>query len=551
MSRRRATAAPASSPTGGPASNPTGGFTAARAIWDERDGARTAALDSAYDLYVAVMVLLVGVAPLIRGAALALARPAPLAALLSPAAATTGLALVCAAGAVLVLLGARRGPALLPPFLVVTLASGPAPRRLALRRPFLRSVLLLAGLVLVIALPIGSALALSGAATAGQVVLAGVGALGLGALLAQCWLAGELLEPGARTAVAGALTLLAVLLGLIGPFGSMIGGAFGGGPGSRLGSALTGALAGPTVPILVLVLGALATAAGIRALDRARGSVLRAQSQRWDRTTAIARSADLAGAVGEMRDLPGRGRTLRALGGGPLAWVYLRRDAIAWLRTPQRALLGAVLVLAGSLIVGLATGGGAWAGTGAAAGVATGVGAGSGTGSGLGGVVALLLGGTALLWWGTGAFVDGIRHAIHTLGAPVLFGQSAGRQALLHSLAPTLLLGLLTATTIVVAGMAPLAPLLVPILVVGRIRDAAKGPMPLALMTPMPTVQGDFSALMILGWQADALLITLVAALAVGIAGALHGAAGAAIAALVVLAILAAMAARRIRRLTG
>src|SRR5699024_4803014 len=44
-----------------------------------------------------------------------------------------------------------------------------------------------------------------------------------------------------------------------------------------------------------------------------------------------------------------------------------------------------------------------------------------------------------------------------------------------------------------------------------RARDAAKGPMPLSLMTPIPTPQGDLSVLSVLVWQADALLLAVLA----------------------------------------
>ena len=41
-----------------------------------------------------------------------------------------------------------------------------------------------------------------------------------------------------------------------------------------------------------------------------------------------------------------------------------------------------------------------------------------------------------------------------------------------------------------------------------RIMNATKGRMPLALLTPIPTPMGDFSGLIVVFWQADALLVT-------------------------------------------
>lgn len=150
-------------------------------------------------------------------------------------------------------------------------------------------------------------------------------------------------------------------------------------------------------------------------------------------------------------------------------------------------------------------------------------------------VLALVIG-ALMLWSASGVFVDGLRHGIQTIGAPRLFGQSTRDQVLLHSPAPVLILIVLSAAgsagalLLVGPGAGPaaadggvpapaaavlvLAPALAATLVLGRIRDAAKGPMPLALTTPMPTVQGDASIVPMLLWQADAPLLALVIAAA-------------------------------------
>ena len=65
------------------------------------------------------------------------------------------------------------------------------------------------------------------------------------------------------------------------------------------------------------------------------------------------------------------------------------------------------------------------------------------------------------------------------------------------------------------AGLTPDAALLpvalVPVLIAGRVRDAAKGPLPLSLMTPMPTAQGDLAVIPLLLWQGDAALLAMLA----------------------------------------
>src|SRR5699024_12193528 len=105
---------------------------------------------------------------------------------------------------------------------------------------------------------------------------------------------------------------------------------------------------------------------------------------------------------------------------------------------------------------------------------------------------AVVLGGAVL--WGAGcAGAGGRRHGMQTLGAPMLLGQTAARQVLLHATAPAVLMGtiaalggggglLLAGGTLELSGVA-LPVLLALVLVAARARDAAKGPMPLSLMT--------------------------------------------------------------------
>ena len=112
---------------------------------------------------------------------------------------------------------------------------------------------------------------------------------------------------------------------------------------------------------------------------------------------------------------------------------------------------------------------------------------------------------------------------MHTLGAPPLLGQRAGMQLLLHAAAPGLLLvalGALGGTlAAVVGGGAGSGSVLLPVAVAAtvlaaRAWEAAKGTMPLALATPIPTPQGDLSVLVMLAWQADAVVVPLLSAAA-------------------------------------
>lgn len=491
---------------------------AVREVWAGRAGARTRT-DLLYLLYLVVLSVPVLLVPALQSVGTLLARPDVLPALLSARAPQVIGATVAAGAAVLVLCGAVRGPALLAPFLTATLASSGLRRRDVLWRPLLRALLVpVLGSVLgcaVLALTLGTAGHVTPAAGA-WFVLAGTGA---GLLLGAVWLAGQLLDPAPRRLLAVALLALAVLQAAM-PLPTGLGAAY------PVGAPHPGLWAGA-----LLAAGAAAIGVGIARLDRMRGQVLREQAARWDAAGRTALAGDLSAAAGAFRLPPSAGRRLRAIGARPLVLLYARRDAVAWLRSPERLAAGTAAGLSGAAALA-----GSTVLTGPLAWVA-------------------VLGGTLALWGASGTLVDGLRHGVHTLGAPGLFGQRAGVQVMLHAVAPTVLLALLgalgggLAAAVTGAGPAALLPaLLAPVLVAGRARDAAKGPMPLSLSTPMPTAQGDLSVLAMLAWQSDALLLAALsgAVLAgLGAAGPLGLLPGAA----VLTAAMALMAAMRLRAL--
>lgn len=464
-----------------------------REVWAQRSRARTRG-DLLYLLYVVAMGAVVLGLPALLSAGRALARGDVLALLLSAGAPPTAIALSLAVAAGLVGLGAVRGPALLPPFFTATLAGGPLPRGRVLRRPFARALLLpllAAALPAVLVAATLMAADRTGPGTAALLTLAGVG---LGLLWGGAWSAGELLRPTPRR-------LLILLVGL----GAAIAAApplmadreLARGMWSQSVAPSDGQVAAWAVGLVAA--GAAGVALCTALLGRLRGTELAAQATRWEAATTSATATDLAGAAGAFRALPAAGRRLRAIGGGPTVLLYARRDAVAWLRTPDRCAGGALAVLLGAVALGgapLLPGPAAW--------------------------TALLLGALALRT-GAGAFVDGIRHGVHTLGAPPLLGQRAGTQLLLHAAAPGLLLvtlGALGGTLVaVVGGGAASGPVMLPVAVAAtvlaaRAWEAAKGTMPLALATPIPTPQGDLSVLVMLAWQADAVVVPLLGAAA-------------------------------------
>ncbi|ASK66531.1 hypothetical protein CFK39_12745 [Brachybacterium avium] len=463
----------------------SGDLSAVREVWAGRSGARTGS-DALYLLYMGALSVLVLGVPALRSAGGLLSRPDVLPALQHPLAPQIAGSVALIAAAALVLLGAVRGPALMAPFFTATLASSGIRRRTVLRRPYLRALLVPVLSMSVIASLIAVTLSAAGEGTGGAAAVWFVlAATGAGLLLGAAWLAGELLTARPRRLLAGVLLLAAVLSALLPP-GTGLGGAY---PLAEAPHRLWA--------LLVLAAGIAAAVAGVALLDRLRGTVLREQSMRWESVATVATSGDLAGAAATFRPPPSAGRRLRAIGPRPLVLLYARRDAVAWLRSPDRLAVGIVVaLLAAAALAGSSqlTGPLAWS--------------------------AVLLGAVAL--WGAGStLVEGIRHGVHTLGAPRLFGQTVASQVLLHALAPALLLTVLAALGgggLVLAGgsgegaaqavMLPVA--LAPVLIAGQVRDAAKGPMPLKLMTPMPTAQGDGSVLVMLAWQSDALLLALL-----------------------------------------
>ncbi|GLI32106.1 MULTISPECIES: hypothetical protein [Brachybacterium] len=464
-----------------------------REVWAQRSRARSRG-DLLYLLYVVAMGAVVLGLPALLSAGRALARGDVLALLLSAGAPPTATALSLAVAAGLLGLGAVRGPALLPPFFTATLAGGPLPRGRVLRRPFARALLLP---LLAAALPavlVAATLMAAGRTGPGTAALLALAGAGLGLLWGGAWSAGQLLRPTPRR-------LLVLLLGL----GAGIAAAppllavreSDRGMWSQSVAPSGGQVAAWAVGLAAAGAAGVALCTGL--LGRLRGTELAVQAMRWEAATTAAASTDLAGAAGAFRALPAAGRRLRAIGGGPTALLYARRDAVAWLRTPDRCAGGALAVLLGAVALGgapLLPGPAAW--------------------------TALLLGALALRT-GAGAFVDGIRHGVHTLGAPPLLGQRAGTQLLLHAAAPGLLLvalGALGGTlAAVVGGGAGSGSVLLPVAVAAtvlaaRAWEAAKGTMPLALATPIPTPQGDLSVLVMLAWQADAVVVPLLGAAA-------------------------------------
>lgn len=493
----------------------------AREVWDARDGAPTRG-DRAYLVYLVVLTVLVIGVPAGRLFVEGLARPDVLPLLLAPAAGQMLTAAWLVGCALLVIAGSVRGPALLTPFFTATLASSALPRWRALVRPFVRAMLALTAAAATLAVLAGGTLAVAGHAGTGQAAALAIAAGGSALLAGGAWLLGELAGPLVRRLAAGLLALGAVAVALL-PAGA----------GARIGpGAALPPHAGWPWAVGLAAAGVALAAVGARALDRLRGEVLMEQAMRWESATAVATSGDVAAAAGHFRSLPSTGRRLSAVrvprAPGPLALtlLYARRDLVALARTPERGVSGLAGVLAGAAAL-----------------------AGSTQVTGPAGWVLVIVG-ALVMWGGSGALIDGIRHGIATLGAPALLGQRAEHQVLLHAITPGAVLLASALAGGAATGDGMLLPLaLAPVLLLGRVRDAAKGPMPPQLTMPMPTVQGDASVVRMLAWQADAVLLAVAGAVAIAGGAMLLGGSGLALGTLLGIVVMGTGARSRLREL--
>ena len=498
-----------------------------RAIRLERGG--TSPMDLAYAVYSGVLAVLILGIPVLRAIVLELAEPAAAAALREhgPTAATVASGLAATA---LALAGGARGPVLLPPFLTVALAGSALPRAAVLRRPSARAALGCAALGGMTALLPGLALLVAGDADPRPVAAWTAGGALVGVIAAGCWLAGQRLRPGGR-AVLGAALLGSTAAALLVPAPAV--------PWAAFAALFPGADAGPGAPLpscaaaglaALAVLAVVVVAATPAVLDGLRGPELLAQAQRLQATTTLAATGDLAMAAGGFRPVPRIGRGWGAVGGGSGAALIAGRDLVGSLRTPVRAAWACLGVAASGALVAAALDG-------------------AGAGSWVPAVGAALVGFLAL-----GVWSDGFRHVVDVASAPPLYGIPTGRLLLLHAALPGVAgasCALVGAGIAVAGGAGPVALVVAPVaallLVVVRASDAAKGPLPLQVMAPVPTPVGDASSLVVAAWQADALLVAGGSVLAVVTA---VGAAGPACAA-VALPLGAAVALRTRRRIAA
>lgn len=471
-------------------------------------------------LYAVVIVILVIAFPLVRATAHALTHPEVVRLLADPPHGLLSL-LLAATVVIGIVSGGTLGPAVLRPFLTVHLASNHLSRARTLLRPFLLAAagVTTASMVLMwmvawslrlsIGLPFGSILGLLGiSACAGWVV-------------AVAWLCGQSLSVPTRVISVVVVVVIGVLLPHVFPT------VFPHGLASDSGQEQP-SLIGCVLAVWAAV--ALLVAAVVPwLLTRLRGPELLDHAQRRDFAVAAGSVGEVGQALATFRPLPWCGRRIEAVREGlPFLLAVAHRDVIGAMRTPVRGatalagifLTALLLVSAFALPVELA-----WV---------------SATSAGL-------LGNASF-----GAMSDGFRSTAEGVGRPRLYGVSSAALFLAHAVMPlsAALLSGVVATVVAAACGLPIvagatACVCAGLLVLVRASDSARGPLPVHLLTPIPSPLGDAAGVRVVVWQIEGPAVSV--GLTIGFVCAVRFTPVALAAAVVVAAVLVLWAARRLR----
>ncbi|MBH0099496.1 hypothetical protein I6E68_10140 [Salinibacterium sp. NSLL150] len=443
-----------------------------------------------YVIYMSVLLLLIVGVPIIRMAVLGLATPDVMALVASPTAPAVLSAITGLLFAGLVVVGRARGPAVMDLFRSNVVASNHLPRRHTLRRPFLISASQLVVALTAVALVLASALAVAGAATALSVIAFVAATVLIGILASIAWLLGQSVSTPTSQQVAAALAVAS--LGM-----AAIPGGLAATPWGWFALLYPGAALPAWPAFVALVVMAIIAALAIpRLLDSIRGPELRAQAQRWSSAATFSATADLAGAFAEFRSLPTAGRRWRAVRNVPMPVLMFVRDLVGSLRSPERPIVAALSLLVSGFVLASMSAVPATVAWAPAL---------------LGGIIAFLA---------LGVWSDGFRHAADTAVAVPLYGFGVAKEFALHALLPVAgvfvfvgsgaLAATATGASLLSVALAVVFALFV---ITVRMMNATKGQMPIELLAPIPTAAGDLSGVLIVLWQADAVLLVSVASI--------------------------------------
>lgn len=465
-------------------------LSAASTIWRARR-ARSGG-DKTYALYAFLLVAAIVIVPVIRALWLIASSQAGLVVLTSADASAAVSLILVALWAGALLAGRKRGPALLPPFLLHALTGSSIRRARTLRRPVLRSAAIIISACAAGAVLVGMALLGDGHAQLGDVIMFAAAAGAAGVVTAVLWLLGQIFP---RAAFQSALTML-IVAGMSFWIPEMLTFTPWGWAGSSYPLSGSGvlSLAGMAV---------LASASIVMTpvlLSRVTGMQLSTQAAQWERATAFSFSFDFRAATSVYESEPHLGRNIRAINPSRHRWVtFLLRDAVGQARTPGRSFGAITATAAAAALITL---------------------------SFLPGAPAALLAGIAgvVIYSATGPLTKGLQHAAYVAGDYPLYGISDRRLVLLHTLFPlmTLLAVLTTFATITafVTGVALGLPLAGAVVVGAltlalRLSNALKGPLPPSLLAPVNTPAGDLSIVMQIGWALSDPLIAILGALTI------------------------------------
>lgn len=391
--------------------------------------------------------------------------------------------------------GSVRGPVVLHPFLASTLAGSGMKRRVSLRRPAWRAVVMIAAVSLT--LTTGVMALLATAAWLAWSILGWWAIAGLagGVLVAVSWLAGQAARGAWGWVPVVGVGLAAVLVGTAGL--------------TAADARAEGPLAlAPWFPVTLGALALVALCCVPLLLDALRQTEVVAQSQRWEGALSLARAGSVAQMGGALRPVPALGRRWNLVRGRLFGVAVVVSDLGAALRAPGRLVAGLVGLVASGWMLASALDSG--------------------------GYVAMMWGAGAAIAGlaGMGPLCDGLRHGVDVVTSLRIYGRPDARVLGAHLLAPMLVASTTLAGVAVGMGASPASALVSAVLLGAALTlvrgyDAARGPLPLSLTMPIVTPAGDLSAMMIALWQLDAALIAVLAgaALAAMMGGGALGAA--------------------------
>lgn len=467
-------------------------------VYRRRGAATRSPQNHAYLIYVVVLLACVVAAPAVSALVNLVQVEQVLDVLQRPSAQGSLGSLAGALLAALAAGGTVRGPVVRSPFLMAVLSMNDLPRRRTLARPFLMSAGLLVAVLTVAAVVFGSAFATASGRTALDVVTFALGTAAFGVVAAVAWLVGQRAE-GTRWWALGPGLGAVTLVGAINP---AVGRALPWGWYAATWPSDGGATRSLPALAALVALATVTVACVPRILDSMSVEPLLGQARRWQSASLATSAGDLSGAMGRLRANPTLGRRWRAVSSSSWTTAVARSDVVGGARTPVRFTVGLlVLGVSGWLASEVAS-----------------------TMASTWWLLAGLAG--ALVFSALGVLCDGMRHAVSAAVAPQLYGRSDTENLAAHTIAPVGV-GIVIASTGVVAHVAGDSPtswsglvaavVLVLVGTVLRLYDSAKGQPPPSVLTPVSTPAGDLSAVSMLAWQLDALLLSgLLGILVVG-----------------------------------